>query len=141
MVSAQTRNDLLDTFSGKAKKLFFDVLMNIKENKARTISFNGCKLEDGMIERFLNAIPHKSSIKELSFDNCDLSEAKCVDLLHGMANKSSSLSLEKLSIKGNAFGGDAIVELMGLIDSNPKLKELDLSDNKIITSGAVKIFV
>ncbi len=135
-MQGQTKEQLLDALSGKSEAIFEKGLKDLKANKD-VVCFDECKLDYDRITKLVDVIPSNSSVKEISFNNCDMSKGETAYLL---ANIASFDKLESLSFKGNDVGLEASEALGVYVCKTQSLKKLDVSSNKMPPPAVINIF-
>ncbi len=124
----QEKETVADTEDVKSASIFLKAVNSIKENRVSVVSFDECKFNDSMVDDLLQAIPHNSVVKELSFDKCDIKKDNLSALLLGLGDKSNSLELRKISLKNNYAISDIVPDFCSFVEKSPSLKEIDVSD-------------
>ncbi len=110
-------------------------------NKEKTLDFDSVKLPTSKVNLFLSSIPEKSVVDTMVFSMGKMGDEAISALLDGLAKRKTQLpDLSNISISACRMSDKSIESLLKFMDAFPKLKYIDISENKITKLGLNKLY-
>jgi len=122
----------------------------IRENREDVTSFRVTSFDTDdivmIMQRFGNLawkllgryIKNNTHLKDIGFDNCNLTDEKTVLLFRELVR---SVSLERLDMDHNSFGIDGVRSMVPFLHNSPELDEISIARNENLNSECFEVLI